>query len=259
MRATPGECRPPFPTTASIGASSPTSSRRRSSAPGTCGVRSRCRRATSSARRWSSCATSPEPIPASDSEPGGDLLLCTHGARDVCCGGPGHGSVEGPHRAHPGAARPTSPSVAPATPGDTGSLPRPSCCPSGTVWAWLDPTVIHAVTHRSGPIDDVLPHYRGSCLLSGIAEQVVDLRGAAPRRLGVARHTTPRHLEPTDVQGETVVELRYATPTVPPATGEPARRSPAGRRCRSAGSRSTMRRSPPPVIEIVGDVVHAPG
>jgi hypothetical protein len=100
-----------------------------------------------------------------------DLLVCTHGTRDVCCGGLGtrlwnrlstddrpltynlrRSSHLGGHRFAPTAID----------------------LPSGTCWAWLDESLVSAILLRDAPVTDLLSHYRGNSLLESIEEQVTE-------------------------------------------------------------------------------------
>jgi hypothetical protein len=97
-----------------------------------------------------------------------DVLVCTHGARDRCCGSLGtalHRSLRAPelvqvHRtSHLGGHR---------------FAPTAVVLPSGTVWAWLDHTVLGAIVERRVAPADVLDHYRGSLAMGHPALQVAE-------------------------------------------------------------------------------------
>lgn len=201
---------------------------------------------------------SAEPIGAEASGPGADLLLCTHGARDVCCGGPGTAlwkelservkvlpeDVVLHRTSHTGGHR---------------FAPTAILLPNGTVWAWLDASLVRAVTHRTGPIEDVLPHYRGSCLFPVIAEQVVDRE--VLRQVGWEWLDTPRRgsSTTTDVEGEKLVELSYRRADGTSGTWS-ARTKLVGKtpvpKCGEPVADAPKFSS---LWEVVGDVVHTPG
>lgn len=199
-----------------------------------------------------------QPIDGDGTAAGADLLLCTHGARDVCCGGLGTALW----KELTDRIKVLPDDVALGRTSHTGGhrfAPTAILLPNGTVWAWLDASAVHAITHRNGPIADVLPHYRGSCLLPVIAEQVVDRE--VLRQVGWEWLDTPRRASSwtTDVVGEKLVELRYrradgsggtwrartqvAGTTPVPQCGEPVGDAPKF---------STL-------VKVVGDVVHTPG
>lgn len=112
-------------------------------------------------------ATGPKP-PTSDR---GHVLVCTHGARDVCCGGLGTrlwrrlATQDGPPKydlrrsSHLGGHR---------------FAPTGIVLPSGTCWAWLDESLLSAILLRDSPVTDLLPRYRGNSLLESIEEQVTE-------------------------------------------------------------------------------------
>jgi hypothetical protein len=111
--------------------------------------------------------------PAGGSEPVVDVLVCTHGRRDICCGGRGMDLV----------AELVEQPVMSAT---TVRLWRtshtgghrfaPTCIvlPSATLWAWADAAlVVNAVT-ATGPVEGVVDRYRGCACLGTPAHQAVE-------------------------------------------------------------------------------------
>ena len=97
-----------------------------------------------------------------------DLLVCTHGARDRCCGAMGTslamniGARDGlrvRRTSHLGGHR---------------FAPTAVLFPEGTSWAWLDDSLLDAIFERSGDLRDVLPHYRGSTAMATPAVQYVE-------------------------------------------------------------------------------------
>lgn len=102
-----------------------------------------------------------------------DVLVCTHGTRDVCCGSLGTALV-------------LALSQDPARFGSTVRLWRTShtgghrfaptaiVLPQGTVWAYLDDDALRRVVWREGPLDDLLPRYRGCAGLGSPAVQVLE-------------------------------------------------------------------------------------
>jgi hypothetical protein len=101
-----------------------------------------------------------------------DLLVCTHGRHDVCCGAAGtalwkelvadSGLPSGVHvwrTSHTGGHR---------------FAPTAIHLPTGTCWAWLDAETVKHVLRRDAPFGDVSAFYRGSCALASVEEQVVE-------------------------------------------------------------------------------------
>ncbi len=97
-----------------------------------------------------------------------DLLVCTHGARDRCCGAMGTtlamnvASRNGLHvrrTSHLGGHR---------------FAPTALLLPEGTAWAWLDDALLETILERSGDLGAVLPHYRGSTVMPTPALQLLE-------------------------------------------------------------------------------------
>jgi len=97
-----------------------------------------------------------------------DVLICTHGARDRCCGSLGTalfagvastGDVRVLRTSHTGGHR---------------FAPTAVVLPQGTAWAWLDDSLLDAVLGRSCPLADLAAHYRGSVAVVGPAAQVAE-------------------------------------------------------------------------------------
>lgn len=122
-------------------------------------------------------------LPASDTkedQPGPgtsvtDILVCTHGRRDMCCGARGTelaSALQGqPIAAPPLVARVWRTSHT----GGHRFAPTAVVLPSGTLWAWADVELIEQVANRSGPVEAVLDRYRGFACLGAPQHQAVEL------------------------------------------------------------------------------------
>jgi len=102
-----------------------------------------------------------------------DVLVCTHGRRDVCCGSQGTalvlelsadptrfgGSIRLWRTSHTGGHR---------------FAPTGIVLPQGTVWAHLDADALRRITRREGPLDDLLPRYRGCPAVGPPAVQALE-------------------------------------------------------------------------------------
>ena len=133
---------------------------------------------------------------------GVDVLLCTHGRRDVCCGTAGtalwkeltdrlHVLGDGVRlwrTSHTGGHR-----FAP-----TGAI-----FPSGTYWAWLDADLLHRIVHRRGDVSDLLGHYRGSAAMPSPAVQAIEREALAAEGWAWLDNQRTGHEDP-DGQGATV-------------------------------------------------------
>lgn len=110
-----------------------------------------------------------------------DLLVCTHGRRDLCCGSKGtelaialagSPSFRGPGPADqvPGPAKLWRTSHT----GGHRFAPTFLHLPEGTAWAYADETVVGQVIARSTPFSDLAGHYRGCAGLGAPQIQVLE-------------------------------------------------------------------------------------
>jgi hypothetical protein len=97
-----------------------------------------------------------------------DLLVCTHGARDRCCGSMGTSLAMDVSPREGLRVRRTSHL------GGHRFAPTAVLFPEGTAWAWLDDGLLDAILDRSGDVGRVLPHYRGSTAMATPAEQFTE-------------------------------------------------------------------------------------
>jgi hypothetical protein len=100
-----------------------------------------------------------------------DLLVCIHGMRDFCCGSLGaalavaltnEGLPEGVRlwrTSHTGGHR---------------FAPNLILLPEGTLWAYADQTLVGKVLTRTGPLEEVVDHYRGCAGLPGPQVQAIE-------------------------------------------------------------------------------------
>ena len=102
-----------------------------------------------------------------DTEPATDILVCGHGARDRCCGSLGTALALDAMAAGTRVRR-TSHT------GGHRFAPTGLVLPDGTAWAFLDDDALHRVVHRVGPLDDLLPRYRGCAAMGSPAQQAVE-------------------------------------------------------------------------------------
>ncbi len=101
-----------------------------------------------------------------------DLLVCTHGGRDVCCGKFGYPVFDLLRRRHaaPGNLRVWRTSHI----GGHRFAPTMIDYPEGRLWGHLEPWAAEGVAKRSGPVSDLRPFYRGWSGLQSPAEQVAE-------------------------------------------------------------------------------------
>jgi hypothetical protein len=103
-------------------------------------------------------AESPRPGADPAAGPERDLLVCTHGRRDICCGSLGTKlatSLEALD--HPPGVRQWRTSHT----GGHRFAPTFIVLPEATVWAYADTDLVDRVLHRRGDVNDVADRYRG--------------------------------------------------------------------------------------------------
>ncbi len=101
-----------------------------------------------------------------------DVLVCTHGRRDSCCGARGMELLaeltRGPlfmpgmrlwRTSHTGGHR---------------FAPTAIVLPGGTLWAWADVALLRSVVLSEGEVGPLLSHYRGCVSIGSPAQQSVD-------------------------------------------------------------------------------------
>lgn len=104
---------------------------------------------------------------AGDTAPARDVLVCGHGSRDPCCGAMGTVLALGA-AARGLAVRRTSHT------GGHRFAPTAVVLPEGTCWGFLDDDALRRVVAREGPLDDLLPRYRGCSALGPPAVQAAE-------------------------------------------------------------------------------------
>lgn len=160
---------------------------------------------------------------ATAAPPGADVLVCTHGRRDICCGSRGTallGEIE-----EAGALSEATRLWATTHTGGHRFAPNAIVLPEGTVWGFLDADRLRRIVSRQGPVDDLLPHYRGCAGLPSPALQALEraVLGEVGWALFDCRRTGRDlgggrvHLEVTDPDGavrawEAVVEVGRLLP-----------------------------------------------
>jgi len=101
-----------------------------------------------------------------------DLLVCTHGGRDVCCGKFGYPIYDLLRRRHasPGKVRVWRTSHI----GGHRFAPTMIDYPEGRLWGHLEPWAAERLATRRGPVSDLGPFYRGWAGLRSPAEQAAE-------------------------------------------------------------------------------------
>lgn len=116
-------------------------------------------------------AVAPAPAPVRE------VLVCTHGRRDVCCGSQGTELSLRLSRADRPGDTPWPAGVGLRRTSHTGGhrfAPTFLVFPEATAWAFADPQLVHQVLQRSVPFASVAPRYRGCAGLDGPLVQAVE-------------------------------------------------------------------------------------
>jgi hypothetical protein len=102
-----------------------------------------------------------------------DVLICTHGRRDRCCGSLGT-SLFQKIDAIPGRLGSTVRVWRTSHTGGHRFAPTAIVLPDATAWAYLDDESLTAIVQRSRPARDLLDHYRGCVLLDSPELQALE-------------------------------------------------------------------------------------
>ena len=130
--------------------------------------------------------------------PPSDIVVCTHGRRDVCCGGAGTALHIVLKAAAPGGARVWRSSHQ----GGHRFAPTALVLPDATSWADLDLDTAMGIVQRTVPVASVLSRYRGSTAIDDPRAQV--LEGVAFAETGWEWLDAPRQ---TRVDASGLVEV----------------------------------------------------
>jgi len=102
-----------------------------------------------------------------------DVLVCTHGRRDACCGARGMELLG----ALAGAPTFGQPGVRVWRTSHTGGhrfAPTAIALPSASLWAWTDAALLSQVVDAEGPLGSAISRYRGCASLGSPAQQAVE-------------------------------------------------------------------------------------
>ena len=117
-----------------------------------------------------------------------DLLVCTHGRRDVCCGS--LGTELAMEMAEPGTDRPGVNLWRTSHTGGHRFAPTFLVLPQGSAWAYADRRLVDAVMDRSVPFADLADRYRGCTGLGPAPVQALERE--VLRRVGWELMDLPR-------------------------------------------------------------------
>jgi len=103
----------------------------------------------------------------------GDLLVCTHGRRDACCGSLGT-ALALELLADTDVAKAGYQVGRTSHTGGHRFAPTAIVLPEGSMWAFLDADLASRVVRRDGPVEAVLDAYRGSTAVGSPAVQALE-------------------------------------------------------------------------------------
>ncbi|WP_261566560.1 sucrase ferredoxin [Frankia gtarii] len=159
-----------------------------------------------------------EPVDAGTADR--EVLVCTHGSRDRCCGSLGAAMFN---------KLPTIPGVRFRRTSHTGGhrfAPTALILPEGTSWAYLDEESLTAIVARTAPLDEAARHYRGCFGLDGPELQVADREALlrhgwawldAPRSGSVVARDGDRigvRIEAPGIAHEVELKIHWSAPVV---------------------------------------------
>lgn len=131
-------------------------------------------------------------------DPAIDLLVCTHGKRDRCCGSLGTTLYQELRQR----SVPLGPTVRVWRTSHLGGhrfAPTALVLPSGTMWAFMNGELIAQAVGSASPTDALLRHYRGCAGLQSAAAQA--LEHAVIAQVGWDVTTSARRVEVDDTGG----------------------------------------------------------
>jgi hypothetical protein len=109
---------------------------------------------------------------------GRDLLVCTHGSVDICCGTFGYPTYQSLRQKL--ASNPAIRVWRASHFGGHRFAPTVLDLPEGRYWGFLTDTALEQIVRRTGPVESILPHYRGWAGLDSVWAQIAE--GEAFRR-----------------------------------------------------------------------------
>jgi hypothetical protein len=103
-----------------------------------------------------------------------DLLVCTHGRRDTCCGARGMELVNELRRQEPFSSPVGLRLWRTSHTGGHRFAPTAVLLPTATMWAWADPELLYAAASAEGTAGEWLERYRGCATVGTPAQQAVE-------------------------------------------------------------------------------------
>jgi hypothetical protein len=103
-----------------------------------------------------------------------DVLVCTHGRRDACCGSRGIDLVGGLKRDSQFGSEAGVRLWRTSHTGGHRFAPTAVLLPAGTMWAWVTPALLRAAAFTEGEVGPWLERYRGCATVGSPAQQAAE-------------------------------------------------------------------------------------
>jgi hypothetical protein len=147
-----------------------------------------------------------------DTSGGRDLLVCTHGSHDACCGKFGYPVYETLRHGYAGASEKQLRVWRASHTGGHRFAPTLIDFPEGRYWGHLEPEALEKLVLRKDPVSELGRFYRGWAGLSGKFEQIAEREIFAREGWEWTRYLkSGRTLEADESEDRAEVRIEYAT------------------------------------------------
>ena len=141
-----------------------------------------------------------------------DILVCTHGSHDACCGKFGYPTYEILRYGYAGASKRQLRVWRTSHIGGHRFAPTLIDFPEGRYWGHLEPVALEKLVLRSGPVSGLGRFYRGWAGLSGKFEQIAEREIFVREGWKWTRYLkSGKTLEADENEGRAEVRIEYAT------------------------------------------------
>src|SRR5215207_7769851 len=142
-----------------------------------------------------------------------DILVCTHGSHDACCGKFGYPAYETLRYGYAGASKRQLRVWRTSHIGGHRFAPTLIDFPEGRYWGHLEPVALEKLVLRRGPVSGLGRFYRGWAGLSGKFEQIAEREIFVREGWKWTRYLkSGRTLEADENEDRAEVRIEYATP-----------------------------------------------
>jgi hypothetical protein len=143
-----------------------------------------------------------------------DILVCTHGSHDACCGKFGYPVYETLRYGYAGASKRQLRVWRTSHLGGHRFAPTLIDFPEGRYWGHLEPEALEKLVLRKGPVSELGRFYRGLAGLSGKFEQIAEREIFMREGWEWTRYLkSGKTLEADETEDRAEVRIEYATPS----------------------------------------------